>query len=139
MEKSSGTTNICLRLQLKVSACCSLKVSYVNGKRKKKSWLLPSIFSCTGSKIIDVINQATVSIGFLHEKSINKNGSDDYFIPSFFPFRHGEDLIVTPFAQILASLRSVRSNYVMLTNVPAPRYGFYTSDNLLIASPLIWS
>jgi len=34
---------------------------------------------------------------------------------------HGEDLIVTPFAQILASLRSVRSNYVMLTNVPAPR------------------
>ena len=44
-----------------------------------------------------------------------------------FPFRHGEDLIVTPFAQILASLRSVRSNYVMLTNVPAPRYGFYTS------------
>ena len=36
-------------------------------------------------------------------------------------YRHGEDLIVTPFAQILASLRSVRSNYVMLTNVPAPR------------------
>lgn len=34
---------------------------------------------------------------------------------------HGEDLIVTPFAQILASLRSVRSNYVSLTNVPATR------------------
>ncbi|XP_059078399.1 cAMP-specific 3',5'-cyclic phosphodiesterase-like isoform X3 [Tigriopus californicus] len=34
---------------------------------------------------------------------------------------HGEDLIVTPFAQILASLRSVRQNYVTLTNVPAPR------------------
>merc|ERR1719391_1934884 len=34
---------------------------------------------------------------------------------------HGEDLIVTPFAQILASLRSVRTNYVSLTNVPAPR------------------
>ncbi|KAK3791773.1 hypothetical protein RRG08_028921 [Elysia crispata] len=32
--------------------------------------------------------------------------------------RHAEDLIVTPFAQILASLRSVRSNYVNLTNVP---------------------
>ncbi|XP_054274687.1 cAMP-specific 3',5'-cyclic phosphodiesterase isoform X4 [Macrosteles quadrilineatus] len=31
---------------------------------------------------------------------------------------HGEDLIVTPFAQILASLRSVRNNFVSLTNVP---------------------
>merc|ERR1719500_248859 len=31
---------------------------------------------------------------------------------------HGEDLIVTPFAQILASLRSVRNNYISLTNVP---------------------
>ena len=36
--------------------------------------------------------------------------------------RHGEDLIVTPFAQILASLRSVRNNYISLTNVPAPRW-----------------
>ncbi len=35
--------------------------------------------------------------------------------------RHGEDLIVTPFAQILASLRSVRQSYIQLTNVPAPR------------------
>ncbi|KAL9879865.1 phosphodiesterase dunce isoform 2-T2 [Glossina fuscipes fuscipes] len=33
---------------------------------------------------------------------------------------HGEDLIVTPFAQILASLRSVRNNLISLTNVPAP-------------------
>ncbi|XP_043659581.1 cAMP-specific 3',5'-cyclic phosphodiesterase isoform X3 [Drosophila teissieri] len=32
---------------------------------------------------------------------------------------HGEDLIVTPFAQILASLRSVRNNLLSLTNVPA--------------------
>ncbi|XP_018320277.1 cAMP-specific 3',5'-cyclic phosphodiesterase isoform X4 [Agrilus planipennis] len=31
---------------------------------------------------------------------------------------HGEDLIVTPFAQILASLRSVRNNFLCLTNVP---------------------
>ncbi|XP_047738240.1 cAMP-specific 3',5'-cyclic phosphodiesterase 4D isoform X4 [Hyalella azteca] len=31
--------------------------------------------------------------------------------------QHGEDLIVTPFAQILASLRSVRTNYITLTNV----------------------
>jgi hypothetical protein len=31
---------------------------------------------------------------------------------------HGEDLIVTPFAQVLASLRSVRNNFQCLTNVP---------------------
>jgi len=30
--------------------------------------------------------------------------------------RHGEDLIVTPFAQILASLRSVRNNYIQLNH-----------------------
>ncbi|XP_055384886.1 cAMP-specific 3',5'-cyclic phosphodiesterase, isoforms N/G isoform X8 [Condylostylus longicornis] len=33
--------------------------------------------------------------------------------------RHGEDLIVTPFAQILASLRSIRNNLISLTNVQA--------------------
>ncbi|CAH1394947.1 unnamed protein product [Nezara viridula] len=42
---------------------------------------------------------------------------------------HGEDLIVTPFAQILASLRSVRNNFLSLTNVPTNNenivnYGF---------------
>ncbi|KAK2510412.1 hypothetical protein Q9233_017772 [Columba guinea] len=34
--------------------------------------------------------------------------------------RHAEDLIVTPFAQVLASLRSVRSNFSILANVPSP-------------------
>ncbi|TRY97573.1 hypothetical protein DNTS_002605 [Danionella cerebrum] len=33
---------------------------------------------------------------------------------------HGEDLIVTPFAQVLASLRTVRNNFSTLTNVPCP-------------------
>ena len=34
-------------------------------------------------------------------------------------FSHLEDYIVTPFAQILASLRTVRANYIHLTNIPA--------------------
>ncbi|CAG5039906.1 unnamed protein product [Parnassius apollo] len=34
---------------------------------------------------------------------------------------HGEDLIVTPFAQVLASLRSVRNNFMSLTNVPVSK------------------
>ncbi|XP_059588214.1 cAMP-specific 3',5'-cyclic phosphodiesterase 4A isoform X3 [Alligator mississippiensis] len=33
---------------------------------------------------------------------------------------HAEDFIVTPFAQVLASLRSVRSNFSILANVPTP-------------------
>lgn len=49
---------------------------------------------------------------------INFNGNILHLFPSS---RHGEDLIVTPFAQILASLRNVRNNYITLTNVPAPR------------------
>lgn len=31
---------------------------------------------------------------------------------------HGEDLIVTPFAQILASLRNVRNNFIAITHLP---------------------
>ena len=38
-----------------------------------------------------------------------------------FNSRHADDLIVTPFAQILASLRSVRNNYITLTNVSVSR------------------
>ncbi|MBN3302228.1 PDE4B phosphodiesterase, partial [Amia calva] len=34
-----------------------------------------------------------------------------------FSSRHGDDLIVTPFAQVLASLRSVRNNFTVLTNI----------------------
>ncbi|XP_069125970.1 3',5'-cyclic-AMP phosphodiesterase 4C-like isoform X2 [Argopecten irradians] len=34
---------------------------------------------------------------------------------------HADDLIVTPFAQILASLRSVRNNYITLTNIQVSR------------------
>uniref|UniRef100_A0A3B5A4E4 3',5'-cyclic-AMP phosphodiesterase n=1 Tax=Stegastes partitus TaxID=144197 RepID=A0A3B5A4E4_9TELE len=30
---------------------------------------------------------------------------------------HGEDMIVTPFAQVLASLRTVRSNFAVLTHL----------------------
>lgn len=40
--------------------------------------------------------------------------------------RHAEDLIVTPFAQILASLRNVRNNYISLTNIQTPRERWVT-------------
>ncbi|ODM92889.1 cAMP-specific 3',5'-cyclic phosphodiesterase [Orchesella cincta] len=48
-----------------------------------------------------------------------KFGADDNLVVR--KETHGDDLIVTPFAQILASLRSVRNNYITLTNVPTHR------------------
>ena len=66
------------------------------------------------------------SVYTISELSPTLNISDkSYDFIWFWPYscpRHGEDLIVTPFAQILASLRSVRNNYISLTNVPAPRW-----------------
>jgi len=44
--------------------------------------------------------------------------SENQTFSSYFHSRHAEDLIVTPFAQVLASLRSVRNNYINLTNIP---------------------
>lgn len=52
---------------------------------------------------------------------LRKSQVDDVFLFVCFN-RHGEDLIVTPFAQILASLRSVRNNYICLTSIPINRY-----------------
>ena len=43
-----------------------------------------------------------------------------------------QDLIVTPFAQILASLRTVRSNYVHLTNLPT------RSENIKPVSKMVF-
>ena len=43
-----------------------------------------------------------------------------------------QDLIVTPFAQILASLRTVRSNYVHLTNLPT------RSENIKLVSKKVF-
>ncbi|KFO11227.1 cAMP-specific 3',5'-cyclic phosphodiesterase 4B, partial [Balearica regulorum gibbericeps] len=43
----------------------------------------------------------------LSPKTMSRNSS----LPSE---QHGDDLIVTPFAQVLASLRSVRNNFTLL-------------------------
>ena len=48
--------------------------------------------------------------------------------------RHGEDLIVTPFAQILASLRSVRNNYVQLNHATLQKYDVHHQCYLLVNS-----
>ncbi|XP_056592712.1 cAMP-specific 3',5'-cyclic phosphodiesterase 4D-like isoform X2 [Triplophysa dalaica] len=50
----------------------------------------------------------------LSPKSMSRNSSITSDI-------HGDDLIVTPFAQVLASLRTVRNNFATLTNVQQDR------------------
>ncbi|CDQ97503.1 unnamed protein product [Oncorhynchus mykiss] len=40
-----------------------------------------------------------------------------YLTKCFFLLLHGEDMIVTPFAQVLASLRTVRSNFAYITHL----------------------
>uniref|UniRef100_A0A673MQ54 3',5'-cyclic-AMP phosphodiesterase n=1 Tax=Sinocyclocheilus rhinocerous TaxID=307959 RepID=A0A673MQ54_9TELE len=50
----------------------------------------------------------------LSPKSMSRNSSIASDI-------HGDDMIVTPFAQVLASLRTVRNNFAALTNVQQER------------------
>ena len=51
-------------------------------------------------------------------KELSPQENSEYNVYSI-SFSHLEDYIVTPFAQILASLRTVRANYIHLTNIPA--------------------
>uniref|UniRef100_A0A672KKD5 Phosphodiesterase n=1 Tax=Sinocyclocheilus grahami TaxID=75366 RepID=A0A672KKD5_SINGR len=57
----------------------------------------------------------------LSPKSMSRNSSIASDI-------HGDDMIVTPFAQVLASLRTVRNNFAALTNVQQERH--LRSDSL---------
>nr|KAF6349629.1 phosphodiesterase 4C [Myotis myotis] len=51
---------------------------------------------------------------------------------------HGEDMIVTPFAQVLASLRTVRSNVAALAHLQGQRAAKHPSGTLHLAvSPLL--
>ena len=62
----------------------------------------------------------TLTCTTCNELNDDRHGENCSF-SSYFHSRHAEDLIVTPFAQVLASLRSVRNNYITLTNVQASR------------------
>ncbi|XP_069858388.1 3',5'-cyclic-AMP phosphodiesterase 4A isoform X1 [Dipodomys merriami] len=74
-----------------------------------------------------LVLHAGVSAGQRRESFLYRSDSDYDMSPktmsrnsSVTSEAHAEDLIVTPFAQVLASLRSVRSNFSLLTNVPIP-------------------
>ncbi|XP_042585533.1 cAMP-specific 3',5'-cyclic phosphodiesterase 4D-like isoform X10 [Cyprinus carpio] len=69
----------------------------------------------------------------LSPKSMSRNSSIASDIILSFFCRHGDDMIVTPFAQVLASLRTVRNNFAALTNLkiqPARPLNHLRSDSL---------
>ncbi|CAG9538894.1 unnamed protein product [Cercopithifilaria johnstoni] len=52
------------------------------------------------------------------EREVNHSASRTSSVTSIAP-QYGEELIVTPFAQILASLRNVRNNLILIANIPS--------------------
>ncbi|MCP9262088.1 cAMP-specific 3',5'-cyclic phosphodiesterase 4D [Dirofilaria immitis] len=54
----------------------------------------------------------------IDERELNRSTSRTSSITSI-AAQYGEDLIVTPFAQILASLRNVRNNLILIANIPS--------------------
>ncbi|XP_056598806.1 cAMP-specific 3',5'-cyclic phosphodiesterase 4B isoform X2 [Triplophysa dalaica] len=75
-----------------------------------------------------VLHPSMASHGQRRESFLYRSDSD-YDISPKSPSRksslggeqlHSEELIVTPFAQVLASLRTVRNNFTVLTNVQCP-------------------
>ncbi|KAJ1070107.1 hypothetical protein K5549_006655 [Capra hircus] len=77
----------------------------------------------------------------LSPKSMSRNSSIASDI-------HGDDLIVTPFAQVLASLRTVRNNFAALTNLqdrapsnarpepPSPRFAISETADIAVCTGL---
>ncbi|XP_036408065.1 cAMP-specific 3',5'-cyclic phosphodiesterase 4A isoform X2 [Megalops cyprinoides] len=100
--------------------------------------------SCVGNKRFDVENGSSpgpldlqTSLGLVLHPSFPQSGRRESFLyrsdsdydmspksmshtSSISSEAHPEDLIVTPFAQVLASLRTVRSNFTILANVTTP-------------------
>ncbi|XP_077981723.1 3',5'-cyclic-AMP phosphodiesterase 4D-like isoform X2 [Glandiceps talaboti] len=113
-----GCMYSCPRLHLPVSSFLSFDVE--NGSAPCRS-PLDAASPSSGLVLSANFNQRRESFLYrsdsdfdLSPKSMSRNSS----IASD---SHGEDIIVTPFAQILASLRSVRNNYVSLTGVNATK------------------
>ncbi|OXB82165.1 UNVERIFIED_CONTAM: hypothetical protein H355_009044 [Colinus virginianus] len=110
---------------LNVNAACSRRHSWIcfdveNGPSPGRSPLDPQASSSSGLVLHTTFpghSQRRESFLYrsdsdydLSPKTMSRNSS----LPSE---QHGDDLIVTPFAQVLASLRSVRNNFTLLTNL----------------------
>ncbi|KAL0966806.1 hypothetical protein UPYG_G00300360 [Umbra pygmaea] len=73
-------------------------------------WSFTQTSGVTGSAASPSCTAPTRTTSSLKSREVSRNSS-------IVGELHGEDLIVTPFAQVLASLRTVRNNFTSLTNV----------------------
>uniref|UniRef100_A0A6I8RY16 Phosphodiesterase n=1 Tax=Xenopus tropicalis TaxID=8364 RepID=A0A6I8RY16_XENTR len=99
------------------ASCCSFDVD--NGTTSGRSPLDPMTSPGSG-----LILQANFVHSQRRESFLYRSDSDYELSPksmsrnsSIASDIHGDDLIVTPFAQVLASLRTVRNNFAALTNL----------------------
>ncbi|XP_061458192.1 cAMP-specific 3',5'-cyclic phosphodiesterase 4C [Rhineura floridana] len=111
--------NQSLRLQRRFTVAHPLCFDIENGFSPGRSPLDPQAPSGLG-----LVLQGATPHGQRRESFLYRSDSDYDLSPkamsrnsSVASDMHGEDLIVTPFAQVLASLRTVQSNFAMLTHL----------------------
>ncbi|XP_042297883.1 cAMP-specific 3',5'-cyclic phosphodiesterase 4C-like isoform X2 [Sceloporus undulatus] len=114
-----------LRVQRRFTVAHPLCFDIENGFSPGRSPLDPSAGPGLG-----LVLQGATPHGQRRESFLYRSDSDYDLSPkamsrnsSIASDMHGEDLIVTPFAQVLASLRTVRSNFTILTHVQQERSG----------------
>ncbi|XP_016066305.1 PREDICTED: cAMP-specific 3',5'-cyclic phosphodiesterase 4C [Miniopterus natalensis] len=102
---------------------------------------LENAHSCKRSALDPQVIQAPAQHSQRRESFLYRSDSDYELLPkglsqnsSVASDLHGEDMIVTPFAQVLASLRTVRSNVAALAYLQGPRAPKYIGG-LLTAQP----
>ncbi|XP_033096890.1 cAMP-specific 3',5'-cyclic phosphodiesterase 4C-like [Anneissia japonica] len=116
----SSITTVESVLTVKTTKCCRFSFDIENGASPSRSPGFEA--SSPSSALVLSANFPQRRESFLYRsdsdfdlspKSMSRNSS----IAS--DTHNNEDVIVTPFAQILASLRNVRKNYIAITGVPA--------------------
>uniref|UniRef100_A0A4W3KHS3 Phosphodiesterase n=1 Tax=Callorhinchus milii TaxID=7868 RepID=A0A4W3KHS3_CALMI len=120
MESRTGVVNACPELQyISLMSFFSFSFDVDNGTSSGRSPLDPMTSPGSG-----LILQANFAHGQRRESFLYRSDSDYDLSPksmsrnsSIASDIHGDDLIVTPFAQVLASLRTVRNNFAALTNL----------------------
>uniref|UniRef100_A0A8C5J1D6 Phosphodiesterase n=1 Tax=Junco hyemalis TaxID=40217 RepID=A0A8C5J1D6_JUNHY len=120
IQASSGVHALCAPPRVTRGVCSVRSFDVENGPSPGRSPLDPQASSSSGLVLHTTFpghSQRRESFLYrsdsdydLSPKTMSRNSS----LPSE---QHGDDLIVTPFAQVLASLRSVRNNFTLLTNL----------------------
>ncbi|GAA6107766.1 cAMP-specific 3',5'-cyclic phosphodiesterase 4D-like isoform X9 [Tachysurus ichikawai] len=83
-------------------------------------WISLALFANTAGLFISLLCFPALLPSLLHATKCQAQFGPQCMLPGL-SRSHGDDLIVTPFAQVLASLRTVRNNFAALTNLQQER------------------